>query len=188
MHYQTNFSTAVAAENMYDIPWTVAFSAYSFGTLMKERFFLATLCIVTSVWVLQKLCFVFVLLLVMPMPISTAQSNIFTYSKLVFGCLFTHFADDKKWVTNLFPDQYVCLYLSMGMSEMSDLFKHSMSLSVFKMITFPLIIPLVILANRNHIRSTSQCPTLKSVTRQAINLMNEFKMIVGCGFSRRVLS
>ena len=156
MHYQKNFSTALAAENMYDIPWTVAFSAYSFGTLMKERFFLATLCIVTPVGVLQKLCYVLCsfcyLLCQLPMPISTAQSNIFTYSKLVFGCLFTHFADDKKWVTNLFPDQYVCLHLSMGMSEMSDLFKHSMSLSVFKMITFPLIIPLVILANRNHIR------------------------------------
>ena len=137
---------------------------------------------------LFECCRSYVLCSVMPMPISTVESNIFTYSKLVFGCLFTHFADDKKWVPNLFSDQYACLHLSMGMSEMSDLFKHSMSLSVFKMITFPLIIPLVILANRNHIRSTAQCPTLKSVTRQAINLMNEFKMIVGCGFSRRVLS
>ena len=152
---------------------------------MKERFFFAIICTVTPVWVLQRLCFVFCYA---NANIYSPQSNIFTYSKLVFGCLFTHFADDKKWVPNLFSDQYACLHLSMGMSEMSDLFKHSMSLSVFKMITFPLIIPLVILANRNHIRSTSQCPTLKSVTRQAINLMNEFKMIVGCGFSRRVLS
>ena len=125
MHYQTNFSTAVAAENMYDIPWTVAFSAYSFGTLMKERFFFAIICTVTPVWVLQRLCFVFCYA---NANIYSPQSNIFTYSKLVFGCLFTHFADDKKWVTNLFPDQYVCLHLSMVMSEMSDLFKHSMSL------------------------------------------------------------